>query len=273
MALGALAALGIGLWLLSGREICRENGVVLDLGLRDTGRVSLTAENDRRLKLRLTLEGGAEYTYDLPGDGTEAVFPLSQGPGEYTAQVFENTTGDRYRSILRRQFRAQFPEDEPFLRPSRMVKYTEGSACAALAADLAGGLSGEAEQIDAVLSYVAGALTYDDELARTAQSGYLPDPDAALAAGKGICQDYAALMAAMLRSLGIPCQMAVGHLPTGEYHAWVRAWSETGGRLPTWGLTLTAGAWTDLDPTFLSQDPALAAYVADSDNYRAEYVY
>jgi len=269
----ALFLAAISIIFLFNRQVYRENGVTLDLSLRDTGRVTVSAENDRRLKLRLTLEGGEEYTYDLPGDGAQAVFPLSQGPGRYRAEVFVNTQGSRYRSLARQDFQASFDPAAPFLHPSRMVDYTGSSAAVRAAEEVTAGLTGDPERIAAVLTFVTEKLTYDEEKAGWVESGYLPDVDAALAAGKGICQDYAALMAAMLRSLGIPCQMAVGWLPSGEYHAWVRVYSGEGGTLPGWDLEVGAGEWTVLDPTFLSQDPTLADYVSDESHYPARYVY
>ncbi len=269
----ALLLAAVAIFFLLNRQVYRKNGVTLDLSLRDTGRVTVSAENDRRLKLRLTLEGGEEYTYDLPGDGTQVVFPLSQGPGSYRAEVFANIEGNRYGSLASQDFQASFDPAAPFLYPSRMVSYTGDSAAVRAAETCVAGLAGDAERTAAVLTFVTETLTYDQEKAGWVGSGYLPDPDAALAAGKGICQDYAALMAAMLRSLGIPCQMAVGWLSSGEYHAWVRVWSEEGGPLPGWDLELRAGEWTVLDPTFLSQDPGLADFVADESHYPARYVY
>ena len=38
-------------------------------------------------------------------------------------------------------------------------------------------------------------ISYDEEKARTVESGYLPDVDETLESGKGICFDYAALNA------------------------------------------------------------------------------
>lgn len=49
----------------------------------------------------------------------------------------------------------------------------------------------------------------------------MPNPDETLASRSGICFDYASLAAAMLRSLGIPCQVITGYVgPESLYHAW-----------------------------------------------------
>lgn len=275
LLLACLAALTAVLWRAGSRQVYTENGVTLDAGRLSEGYVTLSAESDRRLKARLT-RAGEVYTYDLPGDGAPVRLPLSQGPGTYTAEVYENTQGNRYRLLFRRELQAGFAPRAPFLHPNQMVNYTRRSAAAQKARELTAGLAGDVARIDAVLTYVAGALRYDQALAATVESGYLPDPDAALARGRGICQDYAALTAAMLRSVGIPCRMEEGTVGDGGLrHAWVRAWSEEAGEL-SWGLRVGAGEYTLLDPTFLSAgggSPELADYMADPANYHVQYAY
>lgn len=70
--------------------------------------------------------------------------------------------------------------------------------------------------------------------------------DEALRARAGVCQDFAHIMATLVRSLGIPCRYVSGYLAPGESrfdragdnatHAWVEAW------LPHVG-------WVGFDPT------------------------
>jgi transglutaminase-like putative cysteine protease len=69
--------------------------------------------------------------------------------------------------------------------------------------------------------------------------------DDALAARKGVCQDFAHVMIALVRQLGIPCRYVSGYLfqpaesagsVDGATHAWVEAW------LPGLG-------WVGFDPT------------------------
>ncbi len=70
--------------------------------------------------------------------------------------------------------------------------------------------------------------------------------DHALTERKGVCQDFAHIMIALVRPLGIPCQYVSGYLYTGQddhdrsvddaTHAWIEAW------LPDLG-------WVGFDPT------------------------
>ena len=95
-----------------------------------------------------------------------------------------------------------------------------------------------------------------------------------LAEKKGICFDYASLMAAMLRSQGVPVKLVVGY--TGEiYHAWLNVWSEEDGWVD--GLIYFDGKdWKLMDPTFASsgrQSSAIMKYIGNGANYKAKYLY
>lgn len=77
----------------------------------------------------------------------------------------------------------------------------------------------------------------------------------ALALRKGVCQDFAHVMVACLRALGLPARYVSGYLltapPPGQprlvgsdaSHAWVSVWS------PAESGVAGEGAWCDLDPT------------------------
>ena len=82
------------------------------------------------------------------------------------------------------------------------------------------------------------------------KSGYLPVLDDVLAEEKGICFDYAALMAAMLRSQEVPCKLVVGY--AGEtYHAWISVWTEENGWVDG-AIFFDGHMWKRMDPTFAS---------------------
>ena len=221
------------------------------------------AQSGKRVKLRVTREGGADYNYDLAGDGSWEQFPLSEGDGVYTLTVFEQVEDIQYAPVLTHTLTlALTDQNAPFLRPNQQVNYTPDSAAVATAAEVTAGLSGDGDKIGAVYSFVTGHLAYDDLRSETVEPGYVSDVDAVLAAGEGICLDYAALMSAMLRSQGVPCKMVVGYAGI-TYHAWVE-------------VPDAAGGWTRMDPTFVSSrgdTPRMAEYIQNDANYRTVYVY
>jgi transglutaminase-like putative cysteine protease len=85
------------------------------------------------------------------------------------------------------------------------------------------------------------------------KTGYLPNPDATLASGTGICFDYAALAADMLRSQGIPSQLITGYVGQEElYHAWNRFYVKEQGWI-TAEIQAKGKDWKRVDITFASE--------------------
>ena len=117
------------------------------------------------------------------------------------------------------------------------------------------------------------------ELAATVKSGYLPVLDNVLAAQKGICFDYAAVMAGMLRSLEVPCKLVTGYVPLGNgqtgYHAWISVWSGENGWVEG-AIYFDGTTWQRMDPTFASsanRSESIMQYIGDGSNYSVKYVY
>ena len=74
--------------------------------------------------------------------------------------------------------------------------------------------------ITRIYDYITGNITYDYDKASDPPTGYTSDVDAILDSGTGICLDYAAVMASMLRSQRIPTRLEVGYAQDA-YHAWI----------------------------------------------------
>ena len=91
--------------------------------------------------------------------------------------------------------------------------------------------SGAPEEAEAVMHAVHGVLVYTPG-AKTVRTTAAE----AFALGKGVCQDYAHIMLAVLREKRIPARYVAGMLlGEGESHAWVEVLHE--------------GIWTPYDPT------------------------
>ena len=191
--------------------------------------VKYTGGKDVRIKVRITKSGTTDYyDYNLNNKGTAETFPLTEGDGEYTIGVYENTTGTKYASAYSCTVTlALTSEFSPYLYPNQYVNFSDSSKVVAKAAELikAAGAKTDLEKVTAVYHYVVNNISYDYDLAATVAPGYLPDVDKVLESGKGICFDYAAVMAAMLRSQNIPCKLVVGF--AGKvYHAWINVYIE-----------------------------------------------
>ena len=260
-----------------GIDIYANSNAVIDYSNANDGYicVSWTADSGAKLKTLVNGPGGTSYQYNLRADGEYDIFPLSDGDGAYTVGVYKNASGSQYATVLSGTIDVRLnSEFAPFLRPNQYVFFTADSQSVRTAAEICAGASGNLDKVERVYMFVVDALTYDREKAQTVTSGYLPDADAALASGKGICFDYASLMAAMLRSQGVPVQLAVGY--TGEaYHAWLNVWSETDGWIDG-KIYFNGREWKLMDPTFASsggRSDAVMEYIGDGSNYTAKYLY
>jgi len=248
-----------------------------DLSRLDRGVVSVkyTGQTQGRVKVQLTKAEGVTYNFDLTPTGAWETYPLTQGDGTYTLTVLEQLEGATYLPAFTQELPLALSDPlAPFLEPNQFVNYTPTSQASALAQELTAEAGTDLDKVSILFDYVVDHITYDDAKAAAVEPGYLPDVDETLSSGTGICFDYAALLCAMLRSVDVPCKLAVGD-SGGVYHAWVEVWCETPGDLPG-PIPIEADTWTLLDPTFVSSQSRsgdIIAYVTDPGNYAAKYYY
>lgn len=266
---------GVNAPVASGSQTVQNEYAVVDYSNAADGyvMVKFTASAGGRLKVQVAGPGGT-YTYNLP-PGTWTTFPLSEGNGNYKVTVFENVVDTKYATVLSCSFQVSLSSEfAPFLRPNQYVDYGSESAAVAKAAELAKGADGTIAKVEKVYDYVVGNVTYDTQKADSVTSGYLPVIDNVLSSKKGICFDYAALMAGMLRSQDIPCKLVVGYAG-GAYHAWISVWTEGEGWID--GIIHFDGSmWHRMDPTFASSGGGSAEimeYIGNGSNYSKKYQY
>lgn len=247
-------------------------GGFIDISHVAEGYVAASATSDARLKFQVVC-GEASYNYDLPGDGSPIVCPLNMGDGSYTFRIMQNTSGNNYVEVGSASAQvAMASEFEPFVRPNLFCNFTDASACVAKARELANGAQNQGDVMRAVYSWVVGNISYDyDKASELANAtGYVPDPDATLASGTGICFDYASLSAAMLRSLGIPCKIVTGYVsPDNLYHAWNLVYLN--GSWVSVEFSIDPDTWTRVDLTFAAAGSG--GTVGDGTSYTDRYIY
>lgn len=260
----------------SGSRVKKSGSATVDMSNKTDGYIMVKFGNtDKKLKVRVTGSSGTTYTYNLTGNDTYETFPLSDGNGKYTVEVFKNIQDTKYSKELSTSFEVTLKDEfAPFLRPNQYVNYTEDSQAVALAAELTAGMTDNLEKVKTIYDYVVQNISYDRLLAAKVQSGYLPDIDQVLAKKKGICFDYAALMSAMLRSQEVPTKLVVGY--TGSvYHAWINVYSEEEGWIDA-AIYFDGQEWKLMDPTFASSNnssQAIMKYIGNGANYQAKYLY
>ena len=248
-------------------------GAEIDYSNAAQGYVMVRHAQDPGARLKVQVKGpSTTYTYNLtPGQWT--AFPLSDHTGQYQISVYINVVDSKYAVLLSLTTNVALADEfAPFLYPNQYVNFGAAPNTVAMAASLTAGMTAPLDKVASVYHYVVGNLTYDHELAATVTSGYLPDLDAVLAKGSGICFDYAALMTGMLRSQGVPTKLVIGY--AGDvYHAWINVWSESEGWVD--GVIHFDGfSWKLMDPTFASSGGSdLMGFISNSANYTAKYIY
>ena len=121
--------------------------------------------------------------------------------------------------------------------------------------------------------YVIRNISYDNDKAENTPTDYVPDIDTILEEKKGICFDYASLMAALLRSQSIPTKLEVGY--SGEaYHAWISVYLTESGWVDNI-IEFDGKDWVLMDPTLAANNSskAVAKYIGDGSKYTVKYSY
>lgn len=223
------------------------------------GYIAVTAKSRLGIKLRVTSPRGTEIVYSVPNTGEVSFYPLSDGSGRYSLQLLRRTdddpNGTKYERVLEQSIDASlYDEFQPFLRPSTYVWFTGYSYCVNEAARLCAGVSNDNEKIRLIKNYVGEKLKYDESLADSGDQGFIRDPDEILSRGTGVCLDYSVLIAAMLRSQGIPAKVVYGSVSGEEAsHAWNMVYTSSRG-------------WFRLDvPSSVSG--AADSFISDDANY------
>lgn len=229
---------------------------------------------NEKVKLQITCPDQSCYTYLISDRGAYDTFPLTAGNGSYALQVLENVAGDTYTVSLAQSINVSI-EDEflPFLYPNQYVNFHTDSKAVSKGSDLAKDTYSDLDVVQNIYNYVIKNISYDTEKAQNVSYGYVPDIDDTLSSKKGICFDYAALMASMLRSQNIPTKLEVGY--SGDaYHAWISTYIDDKGWVDDI-IQFNGDTWQIMDPTLAATNDSAAVkkYVGDGSHYVVKYTY
>lgn len=258
----------------SGSNIIGEDLVDINISNTKDGYICVTYKGDAsRTRIILTTPMGLSYNYDLYKDRCDT-FPLTGETGTYNVGIYELISGNDYSVLFNEDFEvSSIDEYSPYLYPNQYVNFTKDTKAVSLASDLCLSANSDLDAVQNIYNYVINNVEYDYDKADNVESTYVPVVDDTLSTGKGICFDFASLMATMLRSQGIPTRLEIGY--AGDvYHAWISTYiSEVG-----WvnGIIEFDGQnWELMDPTFATttSEKKLKNYIGEGDNYVTKFVY
>lgn len=178
-------------------------------------------ESDKKIKVMVEKDS-SKYYYTLSSAKQAESFPLQLGSGTYQVAVLENTSGNSYRPVLSSSIQARLTDEkETFLQSVQAIEWDDSMAAIKKAGELTKDLDSDTEKIKAIYEYVVQNVSYDYSKIENMPVDYLPDVEATYNSGKGICYDFASLLAAMLRSAGVPAKLVKGYSQNAiGYHAW-----------------------------------------------------
>lgn len=258
----------------SGTEVYSSDIVSIDASNSSEGYIMIKYSGSAaRIKIQITGADGNTYTY-TSHKGDYETFPLSVGSGNYRIDILENVQSNLYALILTQTISVSIGNDfDPFLYPNQYVWFTPDSEAVSLGEKLSEKSTSDIDYVTEVYDYVIGSISYDSEKASNVPVDYVPDIDETLKSGKGICFDYASLMAAVLRSQSIPTKLVVGY-SGAAYHAWISVWLEETGWVDN-VIEFDGNSWSLMDPTLGAgnSDIAVKEYIGDGTNYIAKYHY
>lgn len=257
--------------------------IIFDLSHQNDGYIMVKYLGDNpKVKVRIQNPDSPEiYTYDIhEGYNT---FPLTGGNGIYTFSAFENVTGTKYSQLFLQQEHIDVANDYiTYLYPNQYVNFNENTKAIELARTIVKDADNDLDAVSYIYEYIIDHLQYDDDKATKAKdgemAGYLPDVDKILDTGKGICFDYAAVMATMLRTQNIPARMEIGYANFTEgaiYHAWISVYIKDIGWVDDL-IQFDGENWSMMDPTLISDShnsSKMRDFIKDKTNYTTKYLY
>lgn len=260
----------------SGETTYKRSNVLVDASNTSQGYIMIKYNGkNKKIKVQIAKSSGVTYTYNLNARDAYEVFPITEGNGSYSVKVFENVSGTKYSQVFSKAITVKLVNQYlPFLYPNQYVNFNANSETVKKGFEVTKSTTDDLKKVELIYDYTIDALTYDRVKAANIRSGYLPNVDTVLAAQKGICFDYASVMATMLRSQNIPCKLVVGY--TGNvYHAWINVYTPESGWID--GMIFFDGnKWQMMDPTFASsgkKSESIMKYIGNASNYTAKYVY
>ena len=232
--------------------------------------IKQSGAGSKRIKAQIKGPSGGTYNYDIPTTGSYQTIPLQMGSGTYQVSVLKQVSGQQYSYLINKKISVSLSSPSiNFLYPSQFVNYNSGSQALRKGYGLCMNAKSDLEKVRSVYNWIVTNISYDYNKAASVSSGYIPNVDKTLSSKKGICFDYAALMAAMLRPQGIPTKMIFGY-SGGVYHAWNQVYISGVGWIAV-GIK-SNGGWKLLDTTFAASGTD-AGYLSNSGNYSGQKVY
>jgi len=200
-----------------------DKGLQINTTIKNTGiiKVGYSGKSTEKVKVMIEKEG-KRYVYPLIPDGKIVGFPLQMGNGEYKVSVLTNVTDNRYAYLDTETFDVNISnQNSVYLNSIQLISWSPVSKAVRKNNEIVGDESSIAKKVDLAYEFIINNVSYDYGKVELLHPNYIPYPDETIVELKGICYDYASLLAAMKRSENIPVKLVKGYSTHVDgYHAW-----------------------------------------------------
>ena len=180
----------------SGTEVYSGGGAQIDASNTSEGYVMVKYSGSvSKIRVQITRDGGSTYTYALNNSGSYEVFPLAQGSGGYSINIYENVSGNQYALALGQYISVSLRNSFlPFLYPNQYVNFYNGSQTVAKGARLASTASNDLEGVEQLFN------TWEKEIAAVivepvgANMGVVPPKAGFLEGLRKLCTENGSLL-------------------------------------------------------------------------------
>jgi len=169
--------------------------------------------------MRVMVEkSGEKYYYSL--NNSQELLPVQLGNGSYTVKILKNIDGNRYKVLKTSNLKLDNTGNDVYISSSQPV-YWEEDGLKTLANSLMKDAFTNEDKVKAAYTYITENISYDVDKIKRIDTSYVPCVSSTINSKTGICYDYSALFAGLLRSQGIPTKLVKGYGKfSNEYHAW-----------------------------------------------------
>lgn len=228
------------------------NGILKVTNIEDTG---------KRVRIRITKDD-QKYLYEVRAEQTVESYPLQMGSGKYKIDILKNIIDNRYTVLSSTTIDVKIENSlNVFLNPIQPIFWNDSMKAVKYADWIMDSDKSADQKIKTVYNHMVYYYKYDWDKYGNLPSTYVPNVEETYLEKKGVCYDYAALTASLLRSMGYPARLVKGYSTLVDgYHAWNEIYID--------------GKWVVVDTTYDSMsNKTKISFAKKSSDYQAVGIY